>query len=245
MASGMGVEPTRLTAGICTVPQYEPLGNYPLPDPFHTSGSVNTSAGTNLGSVSYVNDFLTPSNITDMTSNFASSAASTTVAGGVLVYTPTLTTAATAYKPGQFIQFVAGQKLWFTTRVAVSTLAGTARYGLQAGAVFTSDSLMFVMTVTTGVVNLVSIVGSTTTVLLSGVGTMVAATYIDLGYYFDGNDLLVYVNNVLVGRVTAPTIGTSATTLTSVLMTPAVQSTPATTETTSVDFILAAAELAR
>lgn len=242
MASGVGIEPTRLTAGLATVPQIEPLGNYPLPDPFHTSGSLYTSAGTNLGIVTVANDFLYASDLTNVTSNFASGTLSTTVGGGVAVYTPTSATAATIYKAGQFMQFVAGQKLWFMTRVALSALTGTARYGLQAGSAFTADSLMFVTTVTTGVISFVSIIGSATTVLIANVGTITAGTFIELAYYYDGNDILVYVGGALVGRVSAPTIGTN---ITSVLLTPAIQSTPSATETTSVDFVFAAAEIAR
>jgi hypothetical protein len=242
MASGAGIEPTRLTAGLATVPQNEPLGNYPLPDPFHTSGSLYTSTGANLGIVTVANDFLYASSLTDVTSNFASGTLSTTVAGGVALYTPTSATAATIYKAGQFMQFVAGQKLWFTCRVAVSALTGTSRFGLQAGSGFTADSLMFVVAVTTGIVSFVSIIGSATTVLIANVGTLTAATMTDFAYYYDGNDVLVYVGGSLVGRVAAPTIGTN---ITSVLLTPAIQSTPAATETTSVDFFLASAEIAR
>ena len=247
MASGVGIDPSRLTAGLSTVTQVKPLANYPLPSPFNTSGnSANTfNQAATMGVATYATDFIASTDLTAFTSSYASGALSTTLTGGNAVYTPTSATLGIAYKTSQFLQFVAGQKLWFQTRVTLSTIAGVGRYGLQAGAVSTADSLMFVTTASTGVISLVSIVGSATTTLLSNIGTIVAATPLDLAYYFDGNDLLVYVGNNLVGRVTAPTIGSSSTTLTSAILTPAVQSTPAATETTTVDWILGACELAR
>jgi len=247
MASGTGIQPTRLTAGLSTVTNIKPLGDFPHPSPFHTSGSAanvfNQSA--TMGVCKYDTDFVHTSDLSDFTSGYASAALSTTLVGGVAVYTPTSATLGIAYKTGQYMQFVAGQKLWFQCNVALSTLAGVGRYGLQAGAVSTVASLMFVTAVTSGIVSLVSIVNSTTTVLIANVGTMVAATPIDLAYYYDGTDLLVYVANALVTRVAAPTIGATGTTLTNAILTPAFQSTPAATETTSVDWLLGACEIAR
>ena len=45
--------PTRFTSGVGTAYQGEVLGNYPFPDPFHTSSEKT------LGSSSYQNDFNT------------------------------------------------------------------------------------------------------------------------------------------------------------------------------------------
>ena len=75
--------------------------------------------------------------------------------------------------------------------------------------------------------------------------TAAAATWLNLGIYYDGTDLLVYAANSLVARVSAPTIGTSGTTLSSVIMTPVFQITPTATDTLTVDFVLAAQELVR
>ena len=81
--------------------------------------------------------------------------------------------------------------------------------------------------------------------MVTGVATAAAATWVDLGWYFDGTDLLVYVNSVIVGRVAAPTIGSSATTLTNAILGPVFQITPTATDTLTVDFVLTAQELSR
>ena len=57
--------------------------------------------------------------------------------------------------------------------------------------------------------------------------------------------LLVYSANNLIARVSAPTIGSSATTLTNAILGPVFQITPTATDTLTVDFVLAAQELVR
>ena len=79
----------------------------------------------------------------------------------------------------------------------------------------------------------------------AAVATAAADTYLELGLYFDGVDLLVYSNNLLVARVSSPTIGTSGTTLTSVALGPVMQITPTATDTLTVDYILASTEVTR
>ena len=85
----------------------------------------------------------------------------------------------------------------------------------------------------------------TSTTLLTNIASLTAATIVEVGLYYNGTDLLVYTNDYQNARVSAPTIGASATTLTNAVLTPVVQITPAATETLTVDFILASQEMVR
>jgi hypothetical protein len=233
--------PTRFTSGVATVDVSDPLGNYPFPDPFHTGSSSTT------GTFSYANDFNTLIG-TDFTTTGTSSAfALASGVGGIAVLTPGGATTATAtYKTAPFLQFQAGNQFWYTCRFKASAVSGTKSFyvGLRNGS-STTDGLWFVKAASSTSVNLVSTVGSTATTLVTGVETAVADTYMDLSLYFDGVDLLVYSYDNLVARVTAPTIGSSATTLTNAVLSPVFQITPTATDTLTVDFVLAAQELTR
>ena len=234
--------PTRFLSGVGTAYQGETLANYMFPDPFHT-GSTQS-----LGSSVYANDFNTLIG-TDFTVTGASStfALSNTVVGGAGVLTPGGTTTATAaYKNGTFLQFQSGNQFWYEVRFQTSAVAGSVSYyvGLRNGS-STTDGLWFAKATSSTSINLVSTVGSTATTLVTGVATAAAATWIDLGLYYDGTDLLVYSGNALVARVSSPTIGSSATTLTNAILSPVFQITPTATDTMTVDFVLSAQELTR
>lgn len=235
--------PSRFLSGVATVDAQLPLGNYPFPDPFHTSGS---SVAT-TGSSSYVNDFNTLIGTDYTVSGSSSTFALGSGVGGVAVLTPGGTTTATAaYKPATFVQFQAGNKLWYTVRFKASAVGSTKAFyaGLRNG-VGVTDGLWFVKPASSTSVNLVSTVGSSATTLVTGVATAADDTYLELSIYFDGTDLLVYSEHNLVARVTAPTIGTSATTLTSVVLSPVFQITPTATDTLTVDFVMVAQEVTR
>jgi len=234
--------PTRFTSGVSTAYTGEVLYSFPFPDPFHTGSNQS------LGSSVYTNDFNTLIG-TDYTVTGSSStfALSNTVVGGAAVLTPGgTTTASAAYKNGTFFQFQAGNRAWFSTRIQTSAVAGSVSYyvGLRNGS-GTTDGLWFAKAASSTSINLVSTVGSTATTLLTGVATAAAATWVDLGWYFDGTDLLVYANGIIAGRVSAPTIGSSATTLTNAILCPVFQITPTATDTLTVDFVLTAQELSR
>ena len=232
--------PTRFTYGATTVAKGKPLGDYPLQSPFNSSSDVG------YGVASYVNDF--QSTVAEYTVTGTSSTfALTSGAGGVAILTPGGTTTATsAYKTAQNFQFISGQKAWFVTRFQASAVSGTKSFyvGLQAGSA-TTDGLWFAKAASSTSINLVSTVGSTATTLVTGVATAAAATNVELGLYFDGTDLQVFANGNLVARVSSPTIGTSATTLTSVVLSPVYQITPTATDTLTVDYVLAAEEISR
>ena len=235
--------PTRSPSGISTVAKGMPLGDYPRPDPFHSSGNPKT------GTVTYANDFDTlvgtDYTVTGTSSTFA---LTTTVVGGGAILTPGgATTASSAYKAGQFLQFQSGNKLWFLSRYFISSVAAPTSYvGLQAGSA-TTDGLWFAMAAG-GAISLVSTVGSTATTLATAaqIGVTAAnATFVDLDFYYDGLDLQVFANDNLVARVANATIGASATNLTNAILTPVFQITPTATQTLTTDYIFAAQEVVR
>ena len=76
--------------------------------------------------------------------------------------------------------------------------------------------------------------------------TIIYASAIDVAFYFNGTDLLVYNNDLLVARVASPTIGTANTnTLTNQLLTQFVSSTPTATDLLHQDYTLIAQEVTR
>ena len=233
--------PTRLYAGLSTAYPNETLYSFPFPDPFHT-GSTQA-----LGSSTYVNDFNTLIG-TDYTVTGASSAFVLVAGvGGQATLTPGgTTTASSAYKNGQFFQFVAGTRAWFTCRFQVSAVAGNVSFyvGLQKGSAVT-DGLWFAKAAASTSINLVSTVNSTATTLVTGVATPAAATWVEVGFYYDGTDIIVYSNSQPVARVAAATVGSTGTTLTNALIAPVFQITPTATDTLTTDFVLAAQEVIR
>ena len=232
--------PTRFSNGVSTNDAQYLWGNYPLPAPFSSSGSSLT------GVAQYANDFVSSVaeyTVTGTSSTLALSAGN----GGLAVLTPGGTTTATAaYKTASNVAFVAGNQLWFNTRFKASAVSSTKSFyvGLRAGSA-TTDGLWFAKAASSTDITLVSTVGSTATTLVSGIATAAADTYLNLGFYYDGTDILVYANNVMVARVSAPTIGTSGTTLTSVNLGPVMQITPTATDTLTVDYIAASVEVTR
>ena len=232
--------PTRLSNGVSTNDAQYLWGNYPLPAPFSSSGSSLT------GVAQYANDFVSSVaeyTVTGTSSTLALSAGN----GGLAVLTPGGTTTATAaYKTASNVAFVAGNQLWFNTRFKASAVSSTKSFyvGLRAGSA-TTDGLWFAKAASSTDITLVSTVGSTATTLVSGIATAAADTYLNLGFYYDGTDILVYANNVMVARVSAPTIGSSGTTLTSANLGPVMQITPTATDTLTVDYIAASVEVTR
>jgi hypothetical protein len=239
--------PTRFFSGVATVPASQPLGQYPHHDPFHTSGN------TGLDVVSYSNDFFNIGSTTlDWTITGTSSTFATTDGlGGVALITPggTTTTTTVAMAHSGF-QFVAGQDFWYVCRIKMSAISSTKAFtfGLQKGSGATgsaTDGLWFTKPASSTSLNLVSTVNSTATTLVTGVTTVAADTYVDVGFYFDGTDILVYSADAVVARVSNATIGASATTLTNALLNVAFNVVPTATDTLSIDYVLAAQETSR
>ena len=131
--------PTRLLSGLSTAFPNETLYSFPFPDPFHT-GSTQA-----LGSSVYSNDFNTLIGTDYSVTGTSSTFALTPGVGGVAILTPGgTTTASSAYKNGQFFQFQAGNRAWFSTRIQASAVAGNVSFyvGLQNGSTAT-DGLWF------------------------------------------------------------------------------------------------------
>ena len=239
--------PTRFLSGVATVPASQPLGNYPHHDPFHTSGNAG------LDVVSYSNDFF---NIGSTTLDWVITGASSTFTivdglGGIAKVTPggTTTTTTVASVGGGF-QFVAGQDFWYVCRIKMSAISSTKAFsfGLQKGSGATgsaTDGLWFTKPASSTSLNLVSTVNSTATTLVTGVTTVAADTYVDVGFYFDGTDILVYSSDAVVARVSAATIGSTGTTLTNALLNISFNVVPTATDTLSIDYVLAAQETSR
>ena len=237
--------PTRFTYGIATVAKGTPLGSYPLPDPFHSTSDSNLDVTT------YANDFFTLGTTTnDWTITGTSSTfAVTNGVGGLALITPggttTVTTVAASHES---FQFVSGQKFWYLCRIAASAVAGNVafQFGLENGTgASPTDGIWFVKAAASTSLNLVSRVNGTSTTLVTGVATASAGAYLDVAFYFDGTDLLVYSADSLVARVTAPTIGSTGTTLTNAVLGPLFQITPTATDTLTIDYVLAAQETSR
>ncbi len=229
--------PTRYSNGVSTNDAQYLNGNFPLPAPFTTSGSSLT------GVAQYANDF------TESVAEYTVTGASSTFAltdgnGGLGLITPGgASTATAAYKTASNVAFVAGNQVWFSTRIKASLVSGTKAFyvGLRNGSAVT-NGLWFAKAASSTSVNLVSTVASVSTTLVTGVATAVDDTFLELGYYFDGVDLLVYSDNTVVARVTAPVIGTN---IPSVNLGTVMQITPTATDTLTVDYISASVEVTR
>lgn len=232
--------PTRFSNGVSTNDAQYLWGNYPLPAPFTSSGSTLT------GVAQYANDFT--SSVSEYTvTGSGSGIALASGNGGLAVLTPGgATTATAAYKTASNVAFVAGNQVWFNTRFKASAVSSTKSFyvGLRAGSA-TTDGIWFSKAASSTSVNLVSTVGSTATTLVTGVATAAADTYLNLGFYYNGTDLLVFVDEVMVARVSEPTIGSSGTTLTNANLGPVMQITPTATDTLTVDYIAASVEVTR
>jgi len=235
--------PTRFTFGIGTAAKNTILGNYPFPDPFHTG------ANTGLDVVKYENDFFGIGSTTlDWTvTGLSSTFACTDGVGGLALVTPGgLTTATSVYQAHSGFQFVSGYSMWYLCRLKPSAVAGAVSYyfGLQKGAA-TTDGIWFTKGGASTSLNLVSVVNNVTTTLVTGIDTAVAGQNHDVGFYYNGQELIVFVNDVVFARVSNPTIGASGTTLTNALLAPVFQITPTATDTLTIDYVLTAQETIR
>jgi len=230
--------PTRSPSGISTAGITSLLANFPMPAPFN-SGSLPT-----VGVVTYASDFLSlPTGEYTRTTVGTGTLALGSVAGGAVVLTTTagIADSETDVKVGKAFSFVAGQRAWFHTRFQMDNATlPLVQIGLQDAAV-AADGLYFTKAAGSTSINLVKVISSTATTLVTGVATAVANTWFDLGYYYDGVALNVFVNDVQIARVD------SSVALTTALLTPVLTLTNSTAvaRTLTVDFVLAANEVLR
>lgn len=238
--------PSRFLSGVATVPATQPLGSFPFPDPFHTSGS------SNLDVVTYSNDFFELGNSSAYTLSGGGAVALGVGAagvGGTEVLTPASATACAKTRAGTAFSFTQGNKFWYLKRIAPSAVAGVMSmfFGLNtANAAITADGIYFRKAASQLNLDLVSVINGTTTVLAAAVTTVAAGVYLDVGFYYDGTDILVYVNNVFKVRISNVTVGaTNAFTVTNAYLSSVVQITPVATETLTTDYVLVANEIVR
>jgi hypothetical protein len=193
--------PTRYPSGVSTQNVDRLLGNYPNPDP--------TKVYTNF------EDFVhyTAGNWTVATGANAGAAAAAAGQGGLV----TLTTAAVGTADYENltttpldINFVAGQEVWFSTKMKLSVvtapIALAGLVGSAPGATLTPTSGMyFVKPAGAATVDFVLRLASTSTTL-SAVATLVADTFVNLGFYYNGKDeVSVFVNGTKVAGQTVLT----------------------------------------
>jgi hypothetical protein len=238
--------PTRFLSGIATSPAAQPLGSYPLPDPFHTGGT------TGLDVCTYSNDFFDIGTTTAYTISGTGAVALGVGAagvGGTLVLTPASATASAVTRAATAFQFTRGNKFWFVQRIAASAVTGVMSmfFGLNtANAAITADGIYFRKAASQLNLDLISVINGTTTVLAAAITTTVAGTYLDVGFYYDGTDLIVYVSDNMVARIANATVGATNTfTLTNAYLSPVFQITPVGTENLNIDYVLVANEVIR
>jgi len=238
--------PTRFLSGVATVPSTQPLGSYPFPDPFHTGGTTGKDVAT------YSNDFFDTGTTTTYTLSGGGAVALGVGAagvGGTEVLTPVSATACAKTRAATAFSFTAGNKFWYLKRIAPSAVAGVMSmfFGLNtANAALTADGIYFRKAASQLNLDLVSVINGTTTVLAAAVATVAAGVYLDVGFYYDGTDLLVYSSDVLKARISNVTVGaTNSFTLTNAYISPVVQITPVGTENLNTDYVLVANEIVR
>lgn len=229
--------PTRFTRGVTTVPGETPLGMYPLPDPFQTAGSLG------FGVTTYYNDFgsLASTDYT-LTGTGTPTFALGSYNGGTAVLTTTIgaSDSAIAVKSGTSFAFVAGQKAWSVFRGALSDATTCAVViGLVNGSSIT-DGVYFSKASGSTTVTLITNTGSSPVTAVASVGASANATYFSAGWYYDGKDLLVYANEVLVARV-------ANAALTTAMLTPifSITNGSGVVRTLSMDYFLCANEVVR
>jgi hypothetical protein len=150
----------------------------------------------------------------------------------------TLTVATFAFNP-------ATAQVWFKTRFAVTNATNAQIYiGLQnlnTNASAATDGVWFQKLAASTTGNFVASASSTATTSTQGV-TLANATYIDVGFYYDGaspGEINLYANNGSIGKMSSTNVPATTTNL---ALTMAVQNGTAATESLYVDYILAAVE---
>ena len=221
---------TRLPSGLSTRKSTDPLGSYTAPDPtdehrffddfnFYTSGNWTlTAVGT-------------------------STAALAAGDGGLLALTTGTTSSdsASIQKITEGFTFETGKSAWFKVRLKVSALTSVIVAGLQITDTTpedVTDGIYFLSTATTGALTLLVRRNATTGSTSVSAGTLVADTFTDLAWYWDGKDTVsAYQDGVLKGSVSgvaASYLPDAATTISL-----AARTTTAAAKTATVDYFFA------
>lgn len=146
-------------------------------------------------------------------------------------------------KVGESFLFALGRQAFFEARVALSDVSATDFYvGLHitdTTPLDVTNGVYFQKANGSAVVNLYSEKGNVQTTALAA-ATMVNATFVRLGFYWDGKaDIKAYVDGVHVGTLTPSTLLPDVQTLCASF---GIQTNAAAAKTLTVDYIMAAME---
>lgn len=175
---------TRLPAGLATRKPTHPFGQYFHPD--------------ETDQHAYLNDFNTYT-AGDWTITVVGSSTPALVAGdgGLLGITTSASSADSAFLQKTIASFLmeTGKPTWFGCRFKVSTLATTVVFGLQVidtTPLDVTDGIYFLSTTATGAITGICRKNASTGSTSAAVGTLVADTYTDLAWYWDGKDTVTF-----------------------------------------------------
>lgn len=225
------VAPTRFSSGVGTRTAPDPLAMFTHPDP------------TDMHR--FFDDFDTyTSGQWTATITGTGAAALTAGDGGLLALTTSATSADNVFlqKTTEGFSFEVGRQAWFKTRLKVDALTSVIAIGLQVTdttPLDVTDGIYFLSTTGTGAVTCY-VRKNATTGSATGTGiVLVANTFTELAWYWDGRDTLSYFQDgVQKGSIT----GVAASYLPDTTTTPslAVQTSSAAIRALVVDYVLAA-----
>lgn len=160
--------------------------------------------------------------------------------GGLLGITTSATSADSTFlqKTVEGYSMETGKPAWFSCRFKVSTLATTVVFGLQVTdttPLDVTDGIYFLSTTATGAITGIVRKNATTGSASQACGTLVADTYVELAWYWDGKDTVAfYKDRVQQSSVT----GVAASYLPDTTMTPSfgVRTDSANARTMTVDY---------
>jgi hypothetical protein len=245
--------PTRFPNGLGTVESWRALGDYPLPDPAHTSGSTiqNANAGTSFGVSQFFLDFLQTADTTAYTVSGVGTPASAlgggypgttpTIGGGSWVLTTTTGAADSTIALGNSTPFayVSGQKAWYLTSFQLSDATTCAIVAGLKDAVSESNGIWFSKASASMSVSL-NIKVATVATAYTAITTLANNTTVQLGWHYDGVDLHVFVNDSMVLTVSAASLPT--TLLASIF---SITNGSGVARTMAIDYVLASGEVQR
>lgn len=222
--------PTRFPGGVGTRRKPDPLYNYSHPDP------------TDIHR--FFDDFDTyTSGQWTATVTGTGTTALTAGDGGLLASVTSGASSDANYlqKTTEGFSFEVGKPAWFKTRFKVSALTTVVAIGLQVTDTTpedVTDGIYFLSTVTTGAVTLYCRKDATTG-SATGTGiTLVADTYTEIAWYWDGKSEVQYFQDgVQKGAITGATAYLPDTTTTPSF---GIRTTTAAAKTLTIDYILAA-----
>lgn len=222
---------TRLPNGLSTRKPTDPFANYTHPD--ETDQHL------------YLNDFNAyTSGDWTITVVGTSTPALISGDGGLLGITTSATSADSTFlqKTIPSFTFETGKPAWFACRFKVSTLATTAVFGLQVidtTPLDVTDGIYFLTTTTTGVVTGICRKNATTGSSSLTVGALVADTFTELAWYWDGKDTVQFFQDrVAKGSITGVAANFLPDTITTVSF--GMQTDSANARTMTVDYFIAA-----